>query len=145
MIAREYPFTAAESKDIAAALRTYHSKFSSRSSKGWYQHVDVSRVLTSILEGDTLSALVDGYLVMYEIGSPWYNPDLTMLEEVMVIQVYPGGSFGSVTSFFESKAKAFGCKLIAVGTALAKNDRALCKMYEAAGYKVAAVQLTKTV
>lgn len=143
MIAREYPFTAAESEDISAALRTYHEKINSRGKKPWYKHVDLRRVLTSILGGDSLSALVDGYLVVYDIGETWYSQH-RILEEVMVIRVYPGGSFPNVPKFLESKAKAHGCAMVSVGTALARSDPALVKLYEQAGYQVAAVQLTKS-
>lgn len=144
MIAREYPFTAAESKDISAALRTYHAKISSRGKKPWYKHVDLRRVLTSILEGDSMSALVDGFLVIYDVGVPWYSPE-RMLEEVMVLRVYPGGDFFNVPKFLEAKAKVHGCTMVSVGTALARSDAALIKLYEQAGYNVAAVQLTKTI
>lgn len=144
MIAREFPFTAAESEDISAALRTYHAKISSRGNKPWYKHVDLRRVLTSILGGDSMSALVDGYLVVYDIGETWYSPH-KVLEEVMVIRIYPGGDFLQVPKFLESKAKAHGCAMVCVGTALARSDAALIKIYERSGYQVAAVQLTKTI
>lgn len=144
MIAREYPFTAAESEDISAALRTYHEKISSRGNKPWYKHVDLRRVLTSILGGDSMSALVDGYLVVYDIGETWYSAH-RILEEIMVIQIYTGGRFSNVPKFLESKAKAHGCAMVSVGTALARSDPALVKVYEKVGYQVAAVQLTKTI
>lgn len=143
MIALPHPFTAAESRDISAALRTYHSKISTRSNKDWYQHVDVGRVLTSILNGDNEAALVDGFLVVYNVGTTWYS-DQRMLEEIMVLRVYPGGDFYNVPKYLEAKAKEHGCAMVAVGTALARSDPALVKMYEKAGYHVAAVQLTKT-
>lgn len=143
MIALPHPFTATESRDIEVALRTYHYKISARSKKDWYQHVDVSRVLTSILSGEKPSAIVDGYLVVYDIGSTWYS-DKLMLEEVMVLCVYPGGDFKNVPRYLEAKARECGCAFVAVGTALARTDAALVAMYESAGYQTAAVQLTKT-
>ena len=143
MIAREFPFTAAEADAIESALRTYHSRILRCTNKVWFAHVDVDRVLNLILTGEVKAALVEGFLILYEVGVPWYSEHSLVLSEMMVLRVTPGGDFQVVPQFLESKGRFYGCDFVCVGTALAHNDLALARMYERSGYHVEAMQLIK--
>lgn len=85
----------------------------------------------------------DTYLVLIDSGSPWYNPNVSVLEELMVLALVPGGDFRSVTKFLDQVAAARGCDFISSGTALATSDRALSRLYMRSGYTVAGTMLTK--
>jgi len=143
MIAQEYPFTDEQSAQITSSLRKYHAKIAHRTNKVWFEYVDLDHVLSTILSGALPCALVDGYLVVYDHGSPWYNPNITVLEEVMVMTIQPGGEFSNVVRFLESKGRLYNASFVFVGTALAHVDRLLVKKYEALGFQQSAVQLAK--
>lgn len=84
---------------------------------------------------------VDGYLVVFDVGKPWYSSS-TILHELLVVRVGPGGTLAGVAQFFRDKARELGADLIAVGTAFAKSDRALSRLYQAEGFKPEAITLT---
>lgn len=143
MIAQEYPFTDEQSAQITSSLRKYHAKIAHRTNKVWFEFVDLEHVLGTILSGALPCAIVDGYLVMYDHGAPWYNPNIIVLEEVMVITVQPGGEFRNVVRFLESKGRLHSASFVAVGTALAQTDSLLARKYSALGFQQSAVQLAK--
>lgn len=142
---RMHPFSAADEQIIEAAVRTYHSRIGSRINKMWFKHVDVNRVLTRILSGDLLAAIVDdSYLVVFTIGAPWYTDEL-VLEELGILTLGRGGDFAVVTRFLEDAAKANGCVMVAVGTALSRENEALARKYKRQGYLTEAYQLIKPI
>lgn len=85
---------------------------------------------------------MNGYLVAYEIGSPWYT-DRLILSELIICRLRGNSAFGVVPSFLEHKAREAGCTLITAGTALARSDRALASLYMKHGFTLGALSLTK--
>lgn len=144
MITQSYPFTDEQADRIVSSLRKYHAKIAHRTNKVWFEYVDLDHVLSTILTGAMPAAVVDdAYLVMYDHGTPWYNPNITVLEEVMVIKIAPGGSFDNVVAFLQSKGRLHNASLVSVGTALAMQDDTLAGWYERHGFQVSAHQLVK--
>lgn len=76
---------------------------------------------------------VDGYLVYFAVGTPWYSTT-PILSELLVVRVGEGGTLAGVANFLRSQARAAGARLVAVGTSWSKNDRALSRMYQAEGF-----------
>lgn len=144
MITQSYPFTDEQSAQITSSLRKYHAKIAHRTNKVWFEYVDLDHVLSTILTGAMPAAIVDdSYLVMYDHGTPWYNPNITVLEEVMVIKIAPGGSFDNVVAFLQSQGRLHHASFVSVGTALAMQDDTLAGVYQRYGFQTSAHQLVK--
>lgn len=143
MTFKHYPFTGAEEQLISRALRKYHRRISHYANKLWFKGVDPEYVLTQILQGHVKAALLEHYLVVFDIGGVWYNPELLYVEERLVLAVSPGGRLSDVTTFLEELARLNGAEYVGVGTALAHNDEALSRMYSAEGYQPSGITLTK--
>ena len=84
---------------------------------------------------------VEGYLVFFALSTPWYSDEL-ILSELLIVRVGPGGTLRDVARFLMDRAAVHGAAIVAVGTAYAKSDRALARLYEAQGFTVEAVMLT---
>ncbi len=87
-------------------------------------------------------AMVRGYFVFYESGTPWYS-DKPLLSELLVVRVHPGGTLKDVARYLEYRAKIEGCRSVAVGTAFARRDKALARLWEAQGYTREGIILSK--
>lgn len=85
--------------------------------------------------------IVGGYLVVYEVGTPWYS-NASILSELLIVRVGRGGTIKGVAQFLRKRAKALGADFIAVGTAFAKSDPALSRLYQAQGFTPEAITLT---
>lgn len=109
--------------------------------KSWLRDIDREQVLHSILAGAVQARIVHGYLVLFTVGSPWYST-VSVLEECLVLRLYPGGTLRDVAAFLELEAEANGCVRVCVGTALA-NDRAIARVYNSAGFYEEARTLVK--
>lgn len=112
-------------------------------SKGWITLVDIDLVMDHLYE-TAFSWIVDGYLVAYELGIPWYSDHL-LLNELIVCRLSGRSAFGAVPSFLERKAREAGCSLMTVGTALARHDEALASLYIKEGFNLEAYSLTKDI
>lgn len=127
---------------IQQALSSYALKITERGDKPWFKHVDVAQVMDHIMAETFQLKAIDGYLILYEIAEPWYNQHVRILNEVMVLQVYPGGQFSSVVGAMVALAREADCVMIHVGTALAGNDEALARKYKRHGFRPASHGLT---
>lgn len=85
--------------------------------------------------------LVDGYLVYFEVGTPWYSTQ-QILSELLIVRVGPGGTLRGVAQFLREQARAAGAALVAVGTTFSRSDRALARLYQAEGFTPEAITLT---
>lgn len=116
--------------------------------KGWVLHATPESAYAGLQDQHTVGnvfVIDEHYLVAVAHGSPWYNQDIVILEEVMVLALVPGGNFRSVTDFLDMEAHRRGASFIASGTALATSDRALSRLYARAGYTPDGTMLTKLV
>lgn len=84
---------------------------------------------------------VGGYLVYFEVGTPWYS-DRQILSELLIVRVGPGGTLRGVALFLREQARAAGAALVAVGTTFSRSDRALARLYQAEGFTPEAITLT---
>lgn len=114
------------------------------SSKRWAETIDPYVVLASIMTGAIPAVIVnETYLVVYVVGSPWYTYK-RVLEEQVVIRIYPGpGILNEVVTALEDIAAKSNCIGVSVGTALADNDVALCRLYERRGFQTECISLYK--
>lgn len=85
--------------------------------------------------------LVEGYLVAYQIGAPWYS-HRKVLSDLLLVRVETGGTLAGVTRFLREQARAAGADLIALGTMLAPRDAVMSRLYQAQGFTPAATLLT---
>lgn len=106
-----------------------------------WKHIDKPTVLDFLYTQDTVW-IVDGILIAYAIVEPWYATT-TMLQELLVLRLYPTGDFSVVPEFLNSKAREAGARLCGVGTALTRNDAALASIYEKHGFERGAITLVK--
>lgn len=149
MIPKQFPFTATDATRIASAIRTYADSIGHRINKVWFKSVDTQHVLSLILTGGVNAAIVnDSYLVLYEAGAPWYNPTVTVVEELMVLSLQDGSptaSLKDVTDFLEGQGRIHKATLVVVGTALAHRDEALIRMYGRLGFNRESTMLIKAI
>lgn len=103
--------------------------------------VALAHMLTTVVAGTNHLHIVDGYLVYWTIQSPWYS-NATYLSELLIVRVEEGGTFRGVANFLRDAAIAHGADLVAVGTALARSDAALSRLYQAEGFTPEATLLT---
>ncbi|WCA46284.1 hypothetical protein [Caulobacter phage ERS] len=118
-----------------------------RSKKRWTKFIDLDTGLAYIFAETTEAWIVGAYLVVYDMGTPWYaNPDKhKFLSEMLVLRLVPGGDFSVVPAFLERKALEAGAVVAGAGTALAPNDKALARAYSRAGFNTEAFVLIKEI
>lgn len=95
----------------------------------------------ALYDGAAECWFVDGYMVVFQAGRPWYSTE-TILNELLVVRVGPGGTLRGVVQFLRQQAREAGASLLAVGTAFAPSDRALSRLYQSEGFKPEGITLT---
>lgn len=122
-----------------------------KSSKQWVKQVDPDTVIAYLW--DTVQGLtdhnidlVDGYLVVWYVGIPWWSNN-KILQEDLVLKVddKTHAGFGSVVQFLTNTAKDLGCQGIGVGTAFSDREPALVRVYQKHGFKLESSQLFKEI
>lgn len=88
------------------------------------------------------SKIVSGYFVLFDIGTPWYS-DKPLLSELLIVRVQPGGSLKDVARYLQREAKKLGVVAVAIGTAFARSDRALARIWTSLGWKQEGITLAK--
>lgn len=134
-----------ERKDASAIVLAVHDiieRVQERGSKVWTKFIEADEVLDYISETDYAYIVEDTFLVIYEIGSPWYTT-ARFLNEKLVLALKPGGNFTDVTDFLEERRRAEDAVLTVVGTALAISDRALVRLYSREGFTGEVITLVK--
>lgn len=118
--------------------------------KPWSHIVDTDKVMTAMAGyiDDLTSIVVDeSYVVLYSVDIPWFSSK-KLLDVFLVYRVCEKDksvSMQNVLDTLEEIAKEEGCVGICVGTALAKHDRALTKMYTDDGYNIVGTELIKEI
>lgn len=102
---------------------------------------------TELIIQNMVDAVVieEAYLLVFAIVTPWYAKNRTAFVENMVLRIGPGSSFDSVIAVMDHLADINHCDSMSAGGALARNSRALTRMYERHGYTLErhAPQFTK--
>jgi hypothetical protein len=79
--------------------------------------------------------LDEAYLVVYQVGSPWYS-DRVFLQENLVLRIGKGSAFAYVCDLLDDLAEQHNANDILVGGALSKYPRALTRLYKSRGYEL---------
>jgi hypothetical protein len=104
---------------------------------------DWSAGWNAIERGEIPAVIVDGYLVVYDMGAPWYS-FTPLLFEQMVLRLDPQpGNYSVVHKALEQLAARHKCGGVIAGNAVGR--KALTRAYERAGFKTIATQLHKGV
>lgn len=127
---------------IRGILKSLIRKLQAADRKAIYSHLDLDAAMQSLYQFDHAYVVNESYLVVYELGIPWYSSSL-MLSEQLVLQLSSNSDFAVVPSFLEQAGREAGASLVETGTALAKSDAALASLYKRAGFTQAALALTK--
>lgn len=114
--------------------------------KSCYSDVDADYVYRVLRDGHINVVLVGGYLLVYDVGTPWYSPDLVMLEELTVFRVDPKpASFRVIPqALLQIAAGIPNCTRVVVGTSYVRDHR-LRRVYERYGFKVEAEALYRSI
>jgi len=75
--------------------------------------------------------VIDGYLVLIDIVTPWYSDD-AILQEWYVMKLYPGGSVDSIPPALLEIARDLGCGIVM--TADSSPVQIVAAAYEQAGF-----------
>ncbi|UGL62973.1 hypothetical protein [Xanthomonas phage R3-22-T1] len=76
----------------------------------------------------------EAYLLVFAIVTPWYSKNRTVFIENMVLRISPGSSFDRMIAVMEHLADINHCDSLCAGGALARNSRALTRMYARYGF-----------
>lgn len=100
-----------------------------------------------VIVQNLVEALVidESYLLVYAIVKPWYSRNQWAVSEDLVLRIGEGSSFAAVVATLEDLAEAHDCSMISVGGALARNSRAITRLYQRHGFvpETGLPQLTK--
>lgn len=122
--------------DALRGLEQYAKQYS------WTNSVDFEKayltVWAEVLAGKAY--VVEGYLVMTDVVTPWYSTD-KVLQEWLVLKLYKKGSIGSVPVALLAIAKELGCKSVISADSSPVNI--VGRAYEKAGYTPLTRSFTK--
>ena len=116
--------------------------------KGWTNIVNTDKVICAMcgfFDNDGIHSVVikDSYVMVYMTETPWFTHD-KILNIFLVYKVADnGGTFQDVIDTAEDIAKRENCTGICMGTALAKHDEALERMFLRNDYVRAGIELYK--
>lgn len=131
---------------IVVAVHKQVAKTKARSKKRWTHYISADSVLEEIFSTENAYIVGETFLVLYNVGVPWYAPeDVKFLEEKLVLNLGGAADFSVVPAFLEQRAEAEGAYLVGVGTALAISDRSLCRVYSRYGFHPEVVTLIKEI
>lgn len=126
---------------ISEALTKLHKYAKAYS---WTNAIDFDKACQAVgyFSGQGNAYVVDGYLVMVDVVTPWYSND-NVLQEWLVLKLYDGGSVDSVPPALLAIAKERGCK--SVITADSSPISIVADAYTRAGFLPLTRSFTKEV
>lgn len=124
----------AESTDLAAVHRAAVRCVRREASYLAVAPINVDKACANasraISEGNAY--IVGGYFVLAEAVSPWYS-DVRVLQESLVMRVYPGGNALDVAKALQDIAARLGCSWVATGDM--GKYQLMAKAYLAEGFQ----------
>lgn len=119
----------------AALYRSSEEEASGSSTVSYY--CDDTDYTVELITQNLVDAVVidEAYLLVYAIVTPWYSKNRTAFVENMVLRIGSGSSFDRVIAVMDHLAELNDCGSMTAGGALARNSRALTRLYERYGYK----------
>lgn len=116
-----------------------------QSGKAAYKGVRIHDVMHALRTGDFHVVYVKGYVLVFNVGSPWYAPERLILEEMTVFRVGDKpADFRVVPQTLLHLARVLNCHGVVVGTSFT-NDPRLRRVYERYGFKVEAEALIRII
>jgi len=111
--------------------------------KSWFAHINVDDCFRSVSDGRLKAVRVDDhFVIVYCVGVPWYNSELRVLSEMLVIRIRAGGDYRKVLRALDILAEDEQCRVVCVGDALTQDKR-LARVYQRAGFRSESEQLIK--
>lgn len=128
--------TIPNSSHYSPILKALKSSCSEAASKEVHRAISLEEATRRIVEHEVQSVILDnGLLLVYSVGSPWYSAKVILAEE-MVLRIGEGGTFNDLCSLLDDLADEYNVACTVVGTALARNDRAVARLYEHNGFHI---------
>lgn len=128
----------------AMYLSLAHSSYSNSTAD--FMCNDKAYAVETIVQGEVDALIIDeAYLLVYTVCSPWYSKSRNILNECLVLRIGEGSTFSAVTQVLEDLGDEYDVDAIVTGGALARNSKAIVRLYERAGYTLEThtPQLTK--
>jgi hypothetical protein len=94
--------------------------------------IEPHRALAYLLTHPNACVINKRFFVVWQEGQPWFSGE-SILQEVMVLRIGPGGSLGEVVEFLHDTAKHLGCSAVMAGTFFSINDELCSALYRRAG------------
>lgn len=108
----------------------------SEGSKFVAKNASIPNIMRSLRSWDIPGIVLDQQImILYDLDRPWFNDNLLVLSELMVLRFAPGTSgFKDIDAALCFLAQAAGATHIAVGGALSERPRVLARAYKSVGY-----------
>lgn len=138
-MATSRPGRVADGSDIKAALDAL-IEMKTRSPAAQMKYTDPMTAWRYMVSAKT--RVVDGYFILFDVGSPWYSSDKFLIED-LIIRIYPTDKPVEVAiDALSELALYYGCKAVVAGDTQIGYMR---PKYEAQGFVVLGTQLMKEV
>lgn len=123
-------------------IRTQLERAKMAGKKDWLANLDVRFTVDQLRHENIPAVIVDGYLIAFQLGAPWYSPKAVYLNECLVLRLGDrAGNFRVVPETLLRLARGIPqCVGICVGTALTRDDR-LARVYQRFGFQPEAQSL----
>lgn len=131
-------------------IRAQLSVLQDRSKAAHMKHTDLDTAVEYIRSGikgwrppgsGPQAWLVDGFLVLATIGSPWHSSKPMVIED-MIMKVFPGGDVRYAVEFLSDIAKWHGIEVIVSGDT---QIGYMTPFYEGDGFRKLGTQLIKEI
>lgn len=131
--------------DIKSRVKEVVANCHKNNKKSWVKYIDADTVIEHIIEHEHSYIVEESFLVLYDVGTPWFAKDELFLNDKLALRIRPGADFSAVPKFLVDRAKAAGAVIAGAGTSLSDNDKALAAKYEDEGFAIEAFVLTKAI
>ncbi len=134
--------------NITTAIDYYKEKVLPNHPKEWIKDVDYEYVLFLIKQKAVSAVIIqETYLLLFDIYAPWYSLDELIFAERMLLRINNSNyvPFKCVVEVMEILAKEAGANVLVAGTALARKDEVLGKLYMKEGYTTHSIAFEKRI
>jgi hypothetical protein len=128
---------------LRSHLERLVARVEARGGKHIHKCLDIDKAMVGLYDHDH-AYIVSGYLVVYQLGTPWFSDQLVLAEQ-LVLRLDGASCFSVVPAFLEREGREAKACLIEAGTALSLSDRALASLYKQAGFQMGGYALTKDI
>ena len=142
------------SLSIAEALELAEDQFriiEANPHKTWIKNATTETVMDYLwrtYNNETRHALelIDGILLMYCVGKPWWAEKEIVQEDLLLrVGISTEGGMTDVAEFLEQTARILGAHGVAFGSSLSVRDAATLRLYRQLGYTEQATLMYKEI